>query len=35
MIDLGFRDINDSTVAKLLKEVDLNNDGVVDWGEFL
>jgi Ca2+-binding EF-hand superfamily protein len=33
--DLGKRDVTDQQVLDMLKEVDRNNDNVIQWSEFL
>jgi Ca2+-binding EF-hand superfamily protein len=35
LVDLGKRDVTDQQVLSLMKEVDKNNDSVIDWNEFL
>ena len=35
MIDLGFRGIDQQKIDNLMSEIDQNNDGEVQWGEFL
>lgn len=35
IVSMGHSDVNDEQVANMLKSVDKNNDGTVDWIEFL
>lgn len=35
LVDLGKRDITDAQVQEMLKQVDRNNDNVIQWTEFL
>lgn len=35
LVDLGKRDVTDQQVQEMLKQVDRNNDNVIQWGEFL
>jgi len=35
LIDLGKRDVSDQQCFDMLKEVDRNNDDVLQWDEFL
>ena len=34
-IDLGKRDITDDQVQEMIKQVDRNNDSLIQWNEFL
>ncbi len=34
-MDLGKRDVTDQQVQEMLKQVDRNNDNVIQWSEFL
>lgn len=35
LVDLGKRDVTDTQVLEMLKQVDRNNDNVIQWSEFL
>jgi len=35
LIDLGKRDVTDEQANEMLKQVDKNNDSVIQWSEFL
>jgi len=35
LIDLGYRDVTEETVQETIKQVDRNNDSLINWNEFL
>jgi Ca2+-binding EF-hand superfamily protein len=35
LVDLGKRDVTDQQVLEMLKQVDRNNDNVIQWVEFI
>ena len=34
-VDLGHREITDDQVQEMIKQVDRNNDNLIQWNEFL